>query len=139
MTGAELRVAIVVDAGAPLGELANTVAVLSIGLGAAQPDLAGVLLTDRRGRTISNTSSLPVPVLQASSEDLARLVQKASSVSSGRILVAFPRFARSLHDFAEYQREFKDRDLGEETIEGIGLCGPAKWVRSLTGNLRLLK
>lgn len=63
----------------------------------------------------------------------------ARSVSSGGILVTFPRFARSLHDSAEYRQEFKNRDLGEVTIEGIGLCGPAKWVRSLTGNLRLLK
>ena len=40
------RVAVIVEPGLPAGELANTVAVLSIGLGAAAPALAGAQLSD---------------------------------------------------------------------------------------------
>ena len=51
----------------------------------------------------------------------------------------FPAFARSLHLYADYEAAFPDRDLSEETIDGLGLAGPAKWVRSLTGSLKLLR
>ena len=51
----------------------------------------------------------------------------------------FPQFARSLHDFAEYQVQLAARDLATETIEGLGLAGPEKWVKSLTGSLKLLR
>ena len=51
----------------------------------------------------------------------------------------FPQFARSLHDFAAYQAQFAMCDLATETIEGVGFAGPEKWVRSLTGSLKLLR
>ena len=31
------------------------------------------------------------------------------------------------------------RGLATETIVGLGISGPEKWVRSLTGNLKLLR
>ena len=55
----------------------------------------------------------------------------------GAILVPFPRFARNIHRFADYLAEFPQRDLQGEVIEGRGLAGPAKWVKSLTGDLRI--
>jgi hypothetical protein len=30
-------------------------------------------------------------------------------------------------------------DIATETIEGLGLAGPEKWVKSLTGSLKLLR
>jgi hypothetical protein len=54
-------------------------------------------------------------------------------------VVPFPAFARSLHAYAEYEAAFPGRDLGEEAIDGLGLAGPAKWVKSLTGSLKLLR
>lgn len=54
-------------------------------------------------------------------------------------MVAFPRFGRSLHVFEEYRALFPNRDLLEEPVEGIGLAGPARWVKSLTGSLKPLR
>ena len=51
----------------------------------------------------------------------------------------FPRFARNIHLFADYLAEFPRRDLQGEVIEGLGMAGPAKWVKSLTGDLKLLR
>jgi hypothetical protein len=48
-------------------------------------------------------------------------------------------FARALHDYADYESAFPTRDLSGEAIDGLGLAGPSKWVRSLTGSLRLLR
>jgi len=53
--------------------------------------------------------------------------------------VPFPAFARRIHTFADYQRELSGRDLTSEELDGVGLVGPEKWVRSLTGALKLLR
>ncbi|MBP2558846.1 hypothetical protein J2857_001597 [Neorhizobium galegae] len=54
-------------------------------------------------------------------------------------IVPFPAFARSLHDYRDYENAFPARDLAEEEIDGLGLAGPSKWIKSLTGSLKLLR
>lgn len=133
------RIAIVVDPALPLGFLANTVATIAIGIGAAQPGFGNTVLTDRDGRAIRNSADRPVPILQAPSETIGALLQKALPAPSDGIVVAFPRFARALHGFEDYRTRFPEIALAEEPIDGLGLAGPEGWVRSLTGNLRLLR
>ena len=135
----DIRIAIVVTPDLPLGFLANTVGAISIGLGASLPVLAGSRLTDRDGRTIDISANRPVPILQAPEETLRTLMLKALACPQDRVVVPFPAFARQLHAFADYPATFVDRDLSAETIDGLGLAGPAKWVKSLTGSLRLLR
>lgn len=108
-------------------------------MGAAQIQLAGTCLTDAQGRTILVSANRPVPVLQAEPEAVRALLLKALAVPEGGVVVPFPHFARALHSFAEYEATFPKRDLADEAIDGLGLAGPAKWVRSLTGALKLLQ
>jgi hypothetical protein len=98
-------------------------------------------LTDRHDRTIDISSNQPVPVLQADAAAIRALLLKALARpdEGERAVVPFPAFARSLHAYAEYEAAFPGRDLGEEAIDGLGLAGPAKWVKSLTGSLKLLR
>jgi hypothetical protein len=133
------RIALVVSPHLPLGHLANTVATISVGLGAAQPYLAGTRLTDTQGRIIHVSANRPVPVLQADPDTILTLLLRALPTPEGAVVVAFPHFARALHSFAEYEATFPERDIADETIDGLGLAGPAKWVRSLTGALKLLR
>lgn len=139
MTLDDWRIAIIVDPGLNLGELANTVAVLGIGLGAAAPGFAGERLTDVNGRQFHISSNRPVPVLQANGDGLQMLLAKVLPAPDGAIVVPFPRFARQLHDYRDYEATIPGRDLTAEMIDGIGLGGPVKWVRSLTGSLKLLR
>jgi hypothetical protein len=139
MNSEDWRVAIVVDPSLTLGELANTVAVLGIGLGAAHPMLAGARLTDGQGRQFSISANRPVPVLQANPDRLAALLLKALPAPEGAIVVPFPRFARQLHDYRDYEAAVPECDLAAEIIDGVGLAGPSKWARSLTGSLKLLR
>lgn len=132
------RIAIVVDSTLPLGLLANTVATIAIGLGAAVPAFGNTVLIDANGRSTHNSADRPVPILQASAEEIRVLLLRALPAPECARLVPFPQFARSLHSFTDYQEQFPTRDLAVETIEGLGLAGPEKWVKSLTGNLRLL-
>lgn len=135
----EHRVAIVVDPSLPLGLLANTVAVIGVGLGAAFPWLGNHPLIDAAGHEVLNSANRPVPILQASAEEIGAMFLKAAPAPEHAAIVPFPAYARALHAFAEYRDGFGGRDLASERIEGLGLAGPAKWVRSLTGSLKLLR
>jgi hypothetical protein len=136
---ASYRIAIVVDPTLPLGLLANTIATIAVGLGAAVPAFGDTVLIDANGRSIHNSADRPVLILQAPAESIRALLLRALPAPEGARLVLFPQFARSLHSFADYRTQFPTRDLAVETIEGLGLAGPEKWVKSLTGNLKLLR
>ncbi len=134
-----IRVAVIVNPELPPGLLANTVAAVSIGLGARIPGLAGARLTDARGREIDISSNRPVPILAADDATLRALTLKAAAHDGALAVVPFPAFARALHDYADYERAFPGRDLADEAIDGLALAGPDKAIRSLTGALRLLR
>lgn len=133
------RLAIILDPALPPGLLANTAAVIGVGLGALWPALAATALTDAQGRSIHNSANRALPILQATPDTLRALLLKALPPPDGASVVAFPQFARAIHGFEEYQALFPGKDLAIEVIEGVGLAGPEKWVRSLTGSLKLLR
>jgi hypothetical protein len=135
----DVRLAVIVNPDLPPGHLANTIAAVSIGMGAAMPALGARQLTDRRQATIDISANRPVPVLQADSRTIGTLLAKALPRQDGRVIVAFPSFARALHSYADYEATFSGRDLGEETIDGLGLVGESRWIKSLTGSLKLLR
>lgn len=134
-----VRIAIVVSPGLEAGFLANTAAAVAIGLGAKMPGLAGVQLTDKAGRQFSVSSILPVPILQARPEMIRSILLNAIPPSEGGIVIPFPRYARSMHRYTDYFSETPNRDLANEEIDGLALAGPEKWVRSLTGSLKLFR
>jgi Protein of unknown function (DUF2000) len=139
MSADDLRIAVVVDPALTIGLLANTVAAIGVGLGGALPLLAGTLLTDSGGRAVRTSANRPVPILQATPEAMSALLARALPLPHGGVVVPFPRFARSLHRFEDYLAEFPRRGLADEAIDGLGFCGAEKWVRSLTGSLKLLR
>ncbi|TPG60768.1 DUF2000 domain-containing protein [Ewingella americana] len=134
-----LRLAIIVNPELSLGLIANTASALGIGLAAKFPQLAASQLSDTQGRTLDVSSKLPVPILQASAEQMRELLLKALTSEAEKAVVPFPAFARAMHSFEEYEQAFPQRDLATETLDGLALCGPEKWVKSLTGALKLLR
>ena len=139
MSPTDQRIAIVVDPSLAIGLIANTVATIAVGLGAAEPGFGNVTLTDAAGRLIRNSADRPVPILQAPAEAIRATLLRALPARAGEIVIPFPQFARSLNDFATYRAQLAARDLATETIEGLGLAGPETWVKSLTGSLKLLR
>jgi hypothetical protein len=139
MTNHKTRIAVIVDPSLPLGLIANTVATICIGIGAVDTSFGDRTLTDISGRAVKTSADRPVPILQAAADEIRSLLLKALPAPDGAVVVPFPKFARHLHAFAEYQARFPACDLAAETIEGLGLAGPEKWVKSLTGNLKLLR
>lgn len=135
----DIRLAIIVSPDLPLGLIANTVGAVAIGLGARIPALGADELADRQARRFDISANRPVPVLQADGGTIRAIMLKALSAGEDRAVVPFPAFARSLHVFADYREAVPGRDLAEEAIDGLGLAGPSKWIRSLTGSLKLLR
>lgn len=133
------HVSIVLDAALPPGRLANTAAVIAVGLGAARPELGGSRARDGRGRIGSGCCRLPNPILEANEGQQSALLGKAFPPPSGAVIVPFPAFAAAVNDHAEYLAALAERDLGAERLIGLGLAGPRRWVKSLTGSLRLLR
>lgn len=136
---ADIRLAIIVNPELPPGLIANTVAAISIGIGATIPALGARQLTDRLDRKIDISSNQPIPILQADGGTIQSLLLKALAEKDRRAIVPFPAFARALHNYSNYELAFPERDLANEVIDGLGIAGPVRWVRSLTGALRLLK
>lgn len=134
-----IRLAIILNPELPLGLLANTAGVIGVGLAAKFPMLAGSSLTDAKGVTTDVISKYPMPILQATSDHIKALMFKALDEPGERGVVPFPAFARTVHAFEEYENAFPQRDLYDEVIDGVGLVGPEKWIKSLTGNLKLLR
>lgn len=134
----DLRIAIIVNPELPLGALANTASAIAIGIGARMPTFGNRQLSDTGGRTIDISSNHPVPMLQADEGKLTEVLLKAVANGEGTV-VPFPRFARALHSYGDYEAQFPEKDLSVEPLDGLGLAGPSKWVRSLTGSLKLLR
>ncbi len=135
-----LRVAVIVAPDMPLGLAANSVGVIAVGLGAQCPTLADSALADAGGRQFGSVCNQPVPILQADRATIREVMLKAfAGRQDGAAIVPFPAFARSIHVFADYEKALGTRSLDEEEIDGLGLAGPAAWVKSLTGSLKLLR
>jgi Protein of unknown function (DUF2000). len=132
------HVVVVVDAGLPRGVLANTVAAISIGLGAASPASGGAPLEDCDHQRVHAVSERGVPVLGAGQTVLGDVFRRALPTPDGGIVVPFPLFARRIPTFEEYRDSLTERHLRDEPLAGLGLIGPERWVRSLTGSLGLL-
>lgn len=134
----DLHLAVIVDPELAPGLMANTVAVIAAGLGARVPGVGGVTLTDAAGVTYSNSADRPIAVLQAGPDQMRSVMQKAAA-EAAIVPVIFPAFARALHSFSDYAALVPDTDLANAKIDGIGLAGPKKAVRSITGALKLLR
>ncbi|WP_313618062.1 DUF2000 domain-containing protein [Agrobacterium sp.] len=136
----DLHTAIIVNPALPMGLIANTIGAIGIGIGAKIPQLAADRLTDMHERSIDISSNRPVPILQADADTIRNIMLKIIDAGTQDIVtVPFPAFARALHNYQDYQQTFPDRDLSQEVIDGLGLAGPTKLVRSLTGALKLLR
>jgi hypothetical protein len=136
--GRELRAAIALDGELAPGAAANVAACIAAGLGAAVPGLAGLPLLDADGFRSASSAHLPIPILRCASSGFAALLGRSDAPDGGAVVV-FPGYAQRLHTAEEYWREHALRSLRTEGLLGLGLAGPAAWVRSLTGALPLFR
>ncbi len=129
---------IIIDGSLPLGEIANTAAILGITLGNKISDSIGVDVYDSAGKLHTGIIKIPVPVLKASREALKSLRLKLfDSPFSELTTVDFTDLAQSCKTYDE----FIDKMSSTQDLNYIGLAisGDKKMVTKLTGNLPLMK
>ncbi len=93
--------------------------------------------SSRSGTVHPGITAVPLPVLAASSSNLAELKEAAGS-TAGAAYIAFSDIAQRSKNYEEYTRAM--RTAAPESLQYVGLCiyGEDGAVRSLTGTLRLL-
>lgn len=133
------RIAIVVDASLPAGLLGNAIAVVAVGVGASTTGLGGIALEDASGRTFRSSATVAVPVLQGDPDTLLMLLDRAIAAGDLEAVVAFPGFARTIHDFEAYRTALADIDLANDRLLALGLAGEAEAVKRMTRGLSLLR
>jgi hypothetical protein len=131
-----MKVAIVLDRNLPPGLSANAAAALAFSVSPLLPGCVGQAVPDRSGEEHPGITNVPLPVLAASAEDLAKL-RLAAARAPGASCIDFSDVAQRARNYADYAAAL--RSSPPEGIAYLGLCiyGEDRAVRSLTGSLPL--
>ncbi len=130
---------IVVDETLPAGVAANAAAIIGITLGCRHPGAVGPDLTDGGGEAHSGIIRIPVPVLKAGAETLRALRERLAEAGDDVDAVDFSDVAQHCRSYAEYTEKTAKAAPRDFSYLGLGLFGPAKRIKKLTGSLPLLR
>jgi hypothetical protein len=134
------RCTFVIDASLPLGLIANTAAVLSLSLGRFAPDLVGASLHDASGTEHSGITTAVMPILKGDADGIRALRAKAEARADSELfIVDVTDAAQTTKSYSDYEAKLAGMATDELRYLGICLYGPAAVIKSLTGNLPLLR
>ncbi len=131
------RWVVIVEQGLPVGLAANTAAVLALTLGKAAPELIGPAVADADGRDHPGLTMLPLPVLTLDQSGLRDLAETARA--AGFLAAVMTSTAQRAKTYPEYAAQLAATPATDLHLVGIGLLGPQKIIRRLTGSLPLLR
>lgn len=127
---------LVIDKDLPLGVIANTIAVLTLSLGKAHPELVGENITNRDGTGHLGITRIPIPVLASSNEEIKIIRDKLQSVTT---LVDFSNIAKGTKSYEEYSSAIAKTEAKDIEYLGIAVYGDKKVIAKYTGNMRLMR
>ena len=140
MSHKEFKCAMVIDAALPVGVIANTAAILGVTLGKQFPELVGQDVLDASNHKHLGIVTIPVPILNGSSDALRNLrAQLLHSDFSDVAVVDFSDVAQGCRTYDEYIQKFSTADAQAYAYLGIALYGEKKKVNRLTGSIPLLR
>jgi len=129
---------IILEPNQAIGLLINTSSILAITLGDKIKNLRGEDTIDKDGVKHLGVINSPLPILQASQEELKKIYKKA--LDDNDILVAdFTTLAQSCKTYDEYIQKCLNTKNEDFEIIGLALYGPKKKINKLIGNLKILK
>jgi len=132
-----MRCVAVIDQTLPIGNAANTAAVLALTMGKRQPHLAGEPLVDASGDAHPGLIPIGIPVLGAPADDLPAIRGKA--VAAGLDVVDFPVQGQQTTDYAEFQRLVSATNPDALRYLGVMIYGVRKKVSRVVGRYSLLR
>ncbi|WP_042144303.1 DUF2000 domain-containing protein [Paucisalibacillus sp. EB02] len=136
----EIKCVLLIDSELPLGYLANTAAVLALTIGKRAEGIIGPDVVDGSGQIHTGITTIPLPILKTTREDLQALKQKISSEAFQDLLVVyFSNAAQTTNNYEEYIQKIATYTREDLHYLGIALYGDRKKINKLTGNLSLLR
>jgi uncharacterized protein DUF2000 len=130
------RCVLVLDPAAPRWLIANAAAVLGASAGAAGAAALGPDLADGSGGRWSGIAEIVVPVLAASSAELAAL--RTAAQAAGVTALAFPDLAQASPTYADYTAAMAATPTDGIGVHALALLGSGNAVRRLTRHLPAL-
>ena len=128
----------IIDEDLPLGEIANTAAILGITLGGKLPETVGENVTDGAGNPHLGVIKIPVPILKASREVIGKLRLRLYERQFGDLTAAdFTDLAQSCKTYDEFIDKMSY--TSELNYIGLAVCGDKQKISKLTGNLPLMR
>ena len=127
---------LIIDPELPRWLIANTASVLSITLGERIGEFVGPNVPDESGVEHIGITQLPIPILQADSEQIKQLRDSAST-REDVFVVDFNRTAQSSKYYDEYIERLAAQSPGTISYLGVGLYGHRKRIDKLTKGLPL--
>lgn len=131
---------IVVDENLPLGNIANTAAILGITIGMKMPDVVGNDAIDSDGNPHMGIIQFPVPILKGNTEILKSIRTKLFDPQFSELTVVdFSDLAQGCKTYDEFIGKMANTSEGKLNYIGIAICGNKKQINKLTGNMPLLR
>lgn len=128
----------IIDENLPVGEIANTAAILGITLGGKTPEAVGESVRDGAGNMHIGVIKIPVPILKASREAIGKLRLRLYERQFGNLTaVDFTDLAQSCKTYDEFIDKMSY--TSELNYIGLALCGDSRMINKLTGNLPLMR
>lgn len=128
---------VVIEHGLAPGLAANIAAVLALTLGKAAPHLIGPDVSDSDGNLYPGLTLLPLPVLTHHRDGLQNLTDAARA--AGLLAVVMTDAAQRSKTYPDYMDQLTNTAEADLYPIGVGLLGPHKTLRRLTGSLPLLR
>lgn len=130
---------LLIDETLPIGLIANTATVLGVSLGKELPSVVGVDTLDAVGEKHAGITVLPFPILKSTSDDIKKLRQKATEMSSDLLIIDFTDVAQTALHYQDYIKKSKKTSTDDFNYLGLALYGDKKQINKLTGSLGLLR
>jgi hypothetical protein len=132
-----MKIVMVVNRALSSGLAANTAAVLGLSLGKELPGIIGEDCYDGSEALHKGITSMVIPVLSASGEEISGLNRMVSGDDS-LAMIGFSRIAQSSRSYEEYREKLSGTPSVDIEYSGICIYGNRTKVEALTGSLPLL-
>jgi hypothetical protein len=132
------KIVIVLSANLENGQAANRAAVLATGLAAHVPNMIGVDVTTKDGKTLLGITQIPIPIL-STKPDTSLSVLASKSEELGCKVILFLSRVQGMTSYEEYIQSVGQTNYPDLDIDAIALYGDKKLVTKITGNLPALR
>lgn len=133
-----VKCAMVIDEDLPQGLAVNAASVLALTLGRRIDSILGPDTKDGSGRTHVGITTLPIPILRATSGRLKEIRLTAGDLD-GLLVVDFSGAAQSTTTYEAYTEKIGRIETDRLDYLAVALYGSKKHVNKLTGSLPLMR